>query len=274
MIGFANLNRLAHLSFTVDIMTSNLEQWAVTFQPQAKARLRLFCFPYAGAGAAVYRTWGAALPQVEVCAIRLPGRETRLREQPYTDLKELAAALVNVLLPAMDVPFAFFGHSMGSMLGFEVVRQLRRTGNTLPAHLFVSAWSGPQLRRELPPLHKLPHAEFVEAIQTRYGGIPAAILAEPELLNIFVPILRSDLMMMETYRYEDEPPLDCSLSAFGGNQDHSTSEDKLAAWNEQSTDFWGTRLMQGGHFYWQSQQPTMFRRLSVDLERIFQKIGL
>lgn len=255
-------------------MTLNPEQWTVVFQPQEKPRFRLFCFPYAGAGAAVYRTWGTALPQVEVCAIRLPGRETRLREQPYTNLNELSATLVDVLLPKMDVPFAFWGHSMGSMVGFETARQLRSRGYALPAHLFVSAWSGPQLGRALPPLNALPDAQFVDAIQERYGGIPAAIIAEPDLLAMFVPILRADLTIMERYQYVDEPPLGCSLSAFGGDQDRTTNTTDLAAWSEQSNDFWGTRIFPGGHFYLQTQQPVVLRRLTTDLERGFQTIGL
>ena len=255
-------------------MTSNPEQWTVTFQPQPNAKFRLFCFPYAGAGAAVYRTWGTALPQVEVTAIRLPGRETRLREKLITDLKELAVSLVDALLPHMNIPFAFWGHSMGSMVAFETARELRRRGHSLLAHLFVSAWSGPQLERTLPPLSSLPTDQFIEGIQARYSGIPAAVLAEPDLLAMFIPILRADLSAMEHYQYDDEPPLSCSLSAFGGDHDPTTSVSGLAAWNEQSADFWGTRVFPGGHFYLQSQQPVLLRRVSNDLEKVFQTVGI
>ncbi|MCB9450583.1 MAG: thioesterase [Anaerolineaceae bacterium] len=251
-------------------MVANAEQWTVVFQPQAETHFRLFCFPYAGAGAVAYRTWGTALPQAEVCAIRLPGRETRLREEPYTRMEPLVAALTDALLPMMDAPFAFFGHSMGSVLSFEVARRLRQLGYPLPLHLFASAWPAPQIGRAFPPISTLPDTDFVKGIQQRYGGIPAAILAEPDLLQIFIPILRADLSVMETYRYAAEPPLPCSISAYGGDQDTATTPDTLSAWGEQTTDFWDTHFFQGGHFYLQSQQSVLLRQLHGDLDQVLQ----
>src|SRR5450759_4546174 len=100
--------------------------WIACRKPNPQARLRLFCFPYAGTGASIFRTWSDGLPaEVEVCPVEFPGRGTRLMETPFTQLSPLVQALAQALVPLMDKPFAFFGHSLGALVGFELARQLR-----------------------------------------------------------------------------------------------------------------------------------------------------
>ncbi len=108
--------------------TSRLHNnWVACAKPNPQAKLRLFCFHYAGGGASVFRGWRDSLPQsVEVCAIELPGRGMRLRESPFTQLEPLVQHLASTLLPYLDKPFAFFGHSMGGLVSFELTRLLRR----------------------------------------------------------------------------------------------------------------------------------------------------
>src|SRR5208337_878151 len=103
------------------------DPWISCRNPGPKTRLRLFCFPYAGAGALIFRNWSDALPRdIEVCPIQLPGRGTRLTEPPFTKLSCLVEALTRALIPLLDRPFAFFGHSLGALIGFELARQIRR----------------------------------------------------------------------------------------------------------------------------------------------------
>ena len=121
------------------------DPWVARPRPNARARLRLFCFPFAGGGASTYRGWPAHLPaDIEVAAVQLPGREERLRETAFHDATELCVKLVDVLAPYFDRPFAFFGHSMGALVAFELARVLRKSGGPSPAHLFVSARRGPR----------------------------------------------------------------------------------------------------------------------------------
>ncbi len=177
------------------------ECWLRSPKPNPQASLRLFCFPYVGGGALIFRTWPNSLPATaEVCPVELPGRGTRLKETPFTRLLPLVQALAQALLPHLDKPFAFFGHSMGALISFELTRQLRRLYGLVPLHLFVSAHRAPQLPDPDPPIHTLPEAEFMEELRC-LNGTPKEVLEQPELMELMLPILRADFALCETYIY-------------------------------------------------------------------------
>ena len=210
---------------------------------------RLFCFPYAGGGASFFRTWPERLPpEIEVCAVQLPGRENRLNETPFDKLSSLIDALAEVLYPYLDFPFAFFGHSLGALISFELTRRLRRQKTPCPKQLFVSGRRAPQIPDPDPPIHQLPDAEFTEELR-RFNGTPQAVLDNPELMEVFLPLLRSDIRLDETYVYDHEAPLDCSISAFGGLADEETSREELAAWCEQTRSRFSIQMFPGDHFF-------------------------
>lgn len=242
--------------------------WIIYSKPNPKAYLRLFCFPYAGAGASIFRTWPAQLPpDIEVCSVQLPGQESRLKEPLFTDLVPLIHALTPALLPHLDLPFVFFGHSVGALISFEVARQLRRLQHSNPLHLFISGRCAPQLPALDPPIHQLPNAEFLEELR-RYNGTPGNVLQNVELMNFFLPILRAALAINETYVYAPEAPLDCSFSVFGGLQDGKVSRDSLAAWRDQTYGTFTLRMFPGDHFFLRSQQGTLLQAISDDLLQI------
>ena len=168
--------------------------WLLVPVPKAQATMRLFCFGGAGSGAAGYVPWARALasPSVEVCAVRLPGRESRLHEPPFSRIDDLNDDLAAALRPQMDRPYCLFGHSMGALIAFELARTARDRGWPLPAHLFVSGARAPQVPRTEAPLHELPDAEFIEAVAVRYAGIPAAVREHRELMDLVLPALRAD----------------------------------------------------------------------------------
>jgi medium-chain acyl-[acyl-carrier-protein] hydrolase len=226
--------------------------------PNPAAALRLFCLPYAGGGASAYHGWGRLLPAtIELCAIQLPGRETRRREPPYTDFGEAVAGLIDVACPLLDRPYALFGHSLGALLAFEMIRLLRRKGQPLPQQFFVSGRRSPQLPEPFPPIARLPDSEFVAAIQERYGGIPQAILQEPELMALFLPTLRADFRVLESHRYIAEPPLDCPIVVFGGREDSIATPLALRQWQVHTTADFCDRQFPGGHFYLQTQRAEL-----------------
>jgi len=200
----------------------------------------------------MYRVWAHHFPpEVEVCAISLPGREMLLRERPVLDLEQLAAEVVRQIAPELDRPFALFGHSMGSWLAFEVVRELRRTGQPLPFHLFVSGRRAPHLPSPDAPIHGLDDGQLVIEIQRRYGGIPQAVLSEPELLALLLPALRADLTALETYRFRDEAPLACPISCFGGDDDPHVPLADLEPWRLMTATAFELKQFPGAHFYLQ-----------------------
>jgi medium-chain acyl-[acyl-carrier-protein] hydrolase len=239
------------------------DRWLIRYAPPAVPRLRLFCFPYAGAGASLFASWREALPDgLELSAVQLPGRENRLREQPYSRLEKLLPELAEAIRPYLDLPFAMLGYSFGALLAFELTRHLRRHGRPLPHHLLVLGRRAPHLASRLPPVHLCPDAELVEWMRG-LGGTPTLILEHPELLPIFLPVLRADLTLHETYAYQPEAPLDLPISAFGGLNDSQVSRKEMEAWAEQTNGPFTLRLYPGGHFFLKSYQAMVLRDISA-----------
>jgi medium-chain acyl-[acyl-carrier-protein] hydrolase len=233
--------------------------WVARTSPHA--RLRLFCFPYAGGGSSLFRLWPQQLPpELDVCPVLLPGRETRWHEPLFTHLPSLVQALAEGLYPVLDVPFAFFGHSLGALIGFELARRLARSRRAAPTHLFVAAHRAPQLPLPASPLHILPDPEFINALY-RLGGTPVAILQNEEMMRLMLPILRADFTLYETYTYTPEEPLACPVTAFGGEQDRLVSMQELAGWREQTTSFFTMTIIPGDHFFLHSHQSLVLQAI-------------
>ncbi|QBD78791.1 thioesterase [Ktedonosporobacter rubrisoli] len=231
--------------------------WLV--RSKAQPRLRLFCFPYAGGGASIYRQWFNKLPRdIEVCAIQLPGRENRIQEPPFTQLSPLVKTLRQVLAPYLDLPFAFFGYSMGAHISFELARLLRRQQQPGPAHLFIAAAHAPQLPHRDEAIHDLAEPEFLAKLAS-LGGTPEAVLQNAELMELLSPTLRADFKLYETHAYIAETPLDCPITAFGGEQDATVSRQELMAWNEQTTKAFKLYIFPGDHFFLHGEQERLLQ---------------
>jgi medium-chain acyl-[acyl-carrier-protein] hydrolase len=241
------------------------DSWSACRKPRPQARFRLFCFPYAGGGALIFRTWSDGLSaDVEVCPIQLPGRGTRLMEPLFTQLSPLIQALAQALLPLLDKPFAFFGHSLGALVSFELARQLRRQYGVQPVRLFVSAGRAPQLPHRGLPVHTLPEGDFLAELR-RLNGTPRAVLEHEELMQIALPVLRADFAVYETYVYSTELPLNYPISAFGGLRDRTMSQSDLEAWREQTSVSFSLQMFPGDHFFLNTTQPLLLRVLSQEL---------
>lgn len=243
------------------------QRWLAHYRPNPRAALRLFCFPYAGGSALLYRNWAGVLPEsVEVCPVQLPGRGNRLGEAPFNDMRPLVASLARALTPYFDKPFAFFGHSMGAMISFELARLLRREAGREPFHLFVSGRAAPQVYEPDLRTYELPEAEFIEELR-RLNGTPAEVLDNPELMQVMLPLLRADFKVIHAYEYEPGPPLGCHISAYGGLQDAEVSREKLEAWREQTTAGFVLRMLPGDHFFLHASQQYLLRTVAQELMR-------
>lgn len=240
-------------------------RWVVRFAPRPRARLRLFCVPYAGAGASVYRTWPAGLPdEVEVCAVQPPGREGRYGEPLFTDVHRQALALCEGLLPLLDRPFAFFGHSLGAVVAYEAARLLERDWHRPPAHLVVSGHRAPHLPPSHPPIHHLPEPEFIEELR-RLNGTPAEVFQHAELLGVVLPQLRADLQMAETYTPAPGGRLSAPVLALGSTEDDQVSLATLEPWRTVTTGAFRVAMLPGDHFYLRTHSAALLDLLAAQL---------
>ncbi|HEY1348703.1 MAG TPA: thioesterase domain-containing protein [Ktedonobacteraceae bacterium] len=239
-------------------------EWVVRYRPNPQARLRLFCFPYAGGSAALFRSWLEGLPeQVEVCAIQLPGRETRLGEPACTRMAALMQGLLPAIMPYLDLPFAFYGHSMGALISFDLARRLRASVGRLPLCLYLAAYRAPHLPNPNIKIYHLPAEVF--KVVLRADGIPDAILQNEELMQAMLPTLRADFELCDTYEYREEAPLACPFVIFGGEDDVRIRAEDLRAWPVHSSVPSRLSLLPGSHFFLHSAQEQLLAALSQDL---------
>jgi medium-chain acyl-[acyl-carrier-protein] hydrolase len=230
--------------------TSQGYPWLLIPHPQPHATLRIFGFPHAGGGSLLFRPWLAHTPgHVEWCLAALPGRELRLNEAPLDQMELLVEALTLAIVPWLDKPAIFLGHSMGAFIAFEVARRLLGRLGVGPQLLAVAGQRAPHLPDPKPPFWHLPDAEFVTAIQRTYQAIPQELLADAELLRIFLPALRADFTVIDTYHYQPGPPLPMPIMAFGGTTDALVPTAHLAAWAEHTQGEFRQHLFAGGHFF-------------------------
>jgi surfactin synthase thioesterase subunit len=238
--------------------------WLPVRRPNLHSRLRLFCFPYAGGSEAAYRSWQKNLPDtIEVLPIQLPGRGVRMKEPAFTRLVPLLHALSESLGPEMDRPFAFFGHSMGGLIAFELARQLRRGRRTLPVHLFISAKCCPRQIDDF-ATGELSDPELIEVLR-RHEGTPSEVLENTELMQLLLPVIRADMELCNTHIYNPEPPLDCPITAFGGLLDHTSGRPCLEGWRDYTTGAFTLRMFPAGHFFLQSWERSILEVISNEL---------
>jgi surfactin synthase thioesterase subunit len=248
--------------------TSNPNKWLLFPKLNPTASLRLFCFHYAGGSAQIFHTWPADLPpSVEVGMVQLPGRGHRLAEPHLTRLAPLSRVVAQALQQYLDKPFAFFGHSLGALLCFEVARSLRREYHVEPLHLFISATEAPHRRNRDEQLSTLPKTALIKRLH-EYNGTPPDVLQNEELMDLLLPAIRADFALLETYEYHSEAPLNCPLTIYGGIEDHEVEREKLVAWSEMTTVLSDIRMFPGGHFYINTSQSIFLQSFAGDLIQV------
>jgi len=245
---------------------TDVKPWVALCRPRAGAAQRLFCFPHAGGGATAYRRWLTAFPEdLEVCPVQLPGREQRLREAPFHSMEALLEPLLAGLLPWLDRPFSFFGHSMGAAIAFELAHRLRAAGLPTPQRLLVSGRRAPGRPGHDETTYHLPGPAFLDKLAA-LNGSPREVLDNAELMALMLPMLRADFQLIETYRATPvRIPLDCPLTAFGGVDDPKASREDLLAWRELSHGPFRLQLFPGGHFYLQQDPAPLLQAVQREL---------
>lgn len=235
--------------------------WYRCYIPQPRAAVQLICFPHAGGAASYFREWGRDVPAgVELLVAQYPGREDRLADDTISDLHVLADLAAEALLQTADRPCLLFGHSMGALMAFEVALRMQRTGRA-PLHVFASAQNAPG-HRAPSALHQADDAELVRELQ-ELGGTDAAIAAEPELLELLLPSVRSDYQAVETYRPRSGSMLACPVTAAYGDQDPHVDHAGMVAWSEVTTASAEVLRFRGDHFYLRTQQAQLLATMAA-----------
>jgi medium-chain acyl-[acyl-carrier-protein] hydrolase len=241
--------------------------WFAPQQPNPQASLRMFCFPYAGGTSSIFNGWPRQLPScVEVCPVHLAGRESRFRERPFTRVVPLVESMAQAILPLLDKPFAFFGHSMGALLGFELIRYLQKEHRPTPFCFFASGRSAPQLQLKVPLHHRLPEPQLIEELR-RMNATPKEVLEHAELMRLVIPSIRADFELCETYSYLHQPPLNSAITAFGGGRDRHVKPHHLEGWRQQTSSFFSHYIFPGDHFFLHSSEGQVLDRLGRELSR-------
>lgn len=244
------------------------DSWIRQLGPAPDSLVSLACFPFAGGSAGYFRPFQALLgPKIEVLAVQYPGRQDRRGTPAIEDISILAEQITDALSPWLARPLAFFGHSMGSVVGFEVARRLAQRGRRLPLVLFASGRRAPS-RHRIEQLHLSEDAVLVAELRS-LGGTDAALLADEELLSMILPAVRADYRAIETYRAPvTGAVLDIPITALVGDHDPRVSVEDARAWQEHTSRAFALHVLPGGHFYLRDQAADVARLIIDKLAQI------
>ena len=233
--------------------------------PVPDARVRLFCLPFAGGSAAVFHGWGERLrPEIEVWAAQPRARGMRFREKPLASVAEMAEEYLEALRPGLQTPgrgYAFYGHSLGGLLAFELTRRIEAEGLPLPEHLFIGATVPPHMGLIHERIGHLEDEAFVEAVQERYGGIPAEVMREPELLALFLPALKTDFAAYENHSHRQGKKIPVPVTVFAGEADQASRAVLLEEWDRYTSGAFELRTAPGDHFFLAKSSEMVLRRI-------------
>jgi len=242
-------------------------KWITCPKKQPDAKIRMFCFSYAGGGASVFLNWPHSISNdIEVCIIKMPGREIRFNEPPYRRIPKLVEDLAPAILPFLDKTFIFFGHSLGAHISFYLTRHLRKYDLPCPIHMFISGARAPHLTE---PIHdalhyKMEDKEFIDKL-IKLGGMAEEVLQNKEILEIVLPILRADIEMLNTMEYIDEEPLSSGMTVLYGEFDKRASREDAEAWNRHTNQGFCLKMITGKHLFINTHQAQVIELINKEL---------
>ncbi len=245
-----------------------MSQWFKKHRCSGIAKLRLFCFPYAGGNATIFGGWAEHLPSgVDLFAIQSPGRGRRFTETPISCLRTKVKELYSEIVPFLDVPSIFVGHSNGALVAFELARELQKNKVGNLNHLILSAKRAPHLPPIKPNLHNLPQEQFIKELKN-YDFTPDEVLENEELMELFTPMLRADFSLSETYDFEEDMKLKTPTTLFWGNRDNDIPKDDMLAWQKCIDNPVNFTEFDGGHFFIDSSKDSFLTELNKILNNL------
>ncbi|WP_342562488.1 thioesterase domain-containing protein [Paenibacillus sp. FSL R7-0345] len=213
------------------------------------SRVTLFCLPHAGGSATIYNKWQKYLDNsIALYRVELSGRGKRFNQNLYNSMEEAIEDIYYQIKPLLISPFSFFGHSMGSLLAYELCCKIKQQDGLDPVQLFVAGGKAPQCRGSERKLHLLPDDQFKRELK-KLGGTPEEILGNNELYNFFSPVLKADYKIIEEYEYPlRNNRLNCGITVLNGTEDNIKAEE-LMAWNQLTNGKCNIIYFKGGHFF-------------------------
>lgn len=237
----------------------------LTFKPRPDARIKLICFPYVGAHGYIFRTWHSMLPEdVEVSAVTASADAEAFAEDRITQFSQLVPLVSAKVAGVLDRPFVFYGHSAGAVLSFEIARWLRRHRGLLPRRLIVSGRRAPHMPDTEFRTRDKSDDEFVKRL-AELSGTPLELLENKELLSIFLPGLRAEFDLCESYKYVDDVALPCPITAIGGRDDPESLEERLDGWRCHTSTSFSKHILDGNHFFIHSSERDLLDVLRTEL---------
>ena len=219
-------------------------------------KIKLYCIPYAGGSAAIYYRWRPYFQDnIEIVPLELKGRGQRVGEAFYESLEEAVEDLFDIIKDELDnSPYMIFGHSMGSMLAFQLVHKIQENRYPMPMRLFVSGRKSPIYSSIGENMHDAS-IEKIKAKMLSYGGTPPEVFEDPKLIEYFLPVIRADYYMMEKFVYKDfEEKLDCKIAVFYGLDDKDTDEETVKEWSKYTMSNINVYAFEGNHFFIESNK--------------------
>lgn len=253
------------------------KNWLVSYSKSTNPSLRLFCFHYAGGTASFCSKWANYLDNdVEVIAIQLPGRAQRISESCFTKMAPLVNELISAIKDFLDIPYAFFGHSMGAIISYEVICQMKRQGLRQPLIFFPAGRQAPRFPKTEYSFHHLPDDQFCdELLRRHYSDELSEILKNEDMRGLVLPQLRADFELSYTYSYcaSDSIILGCRIIALdGADGDDCVSDEELFAWKEYTSNEFKCKRFSGGHFFIRNSEKQLLSLVQGELASIKSEI--
>ena len=242
--------------------------WLTCSKAKEQTVMRLFCFPYAGGGASIFKNWQVYLPNnLEMWAIKLPGRENRVREAPFNDWTSLIENTLKILLPLLDKPYIFFGHSFGARIAYELTKWLQENNRPLPKLLIISACRAPHIPTAEPYLYNLPKNQFIESIR-RMNGTPKEFLENDKLFGMMEATLRSDMKLAELWQDSFATQLKVPINIFSGKNDFTDPFSKMQEWQKYTSEQFCSHEFLGDHFFLHSHEDLLVKTIGELVENL------
>lgn len=223
--------------------------FASAYPSRREKRAQLFAFPYAGGGSVVFKKWQPLLSNIEVFPAQYPGRERRMAEPSINRFDILLDAVFLELKTIIkeDMSYFLFGHSLGTKIAYELALMTEKQALPIPKGLILAAGKAPCFG-ETRPIHQLDEEAFIREIG-RFSGTPKEILENRELMHVFLPMLRADFTIDETYKRDTVLPLNCPIMGLMGAEDAELTLDELLKWRDYTKTEFSYKVVEGGHMF-------------------------